>query len=252
MLWRHRGKILEISPARRSIIDFMHFSQKTAANAVSAEMNLNLNTVIAARQQTKIKVSWYAIFLKSLAQISEEFPELRRSYFRFPWPYFFEYQATSAMLAIEREIESEPMIVYLKIDNPQHLSVQAIDQLIWQAKSQAPEKTPSIRRFLTINRLPFLLRRLMWTLGFNLPNYRFHYLGTFGLTGIGKGVRSLSVKSPLPVNFIFDMNASHPLIRIFWDHRVFDGLIVIDILKRLEQYLNENMTQELNIKEVEC
>jgi len=252
MLWRHRGKILNISLARRSIIDFMHFSQKTAANAVSAEMQLNLDEVTAARQQSKFKVSWYAIFLKALAQVSAEFPELRRSYFRFPWPYFFEYKVTSGMLAIEREIHGEPMVVYLKIDNPQHLSVAQIDELIWQGKSQDPSQIPSIRRFLTINRLPFLLRRMLWMLGFNLPNYRFHYLGTFGLTGIGKGVRSLAVKSPLPVNFIFDTLSSRPLIRIFWDHRVFDGLIVIQMLKHLERCLNQDIAQELALKEDVC
>jgi hypothetical protein len=147
------------------------------------------------------------------------------------------------MLAIEREIENDNMVMYLKIDSPEKLSLESIAQIIAESKTQPPEENLNFRRFLKFNRFPFFLRRLYWWMGIHLPMFRLHYFGTFGVTGAGKGLCSLSIKSPLGVNFVFDSQTG--LFRLFWDHRLFDGVIVNHMMTDLEYYLNGPILQEL-------
>lgn len=244
---KNRGKKIKLSLARRSVIDLMHFSQKMSLNSVSAERYLKLEPLIEARKVCPHKISWYALFFKAFAKVSEEMPELRQSYFPLMFPNIYQYNETAGSIAMEREIDGETFVVYLHISHPQHHSLLEIDNRIKQAKDCPPHEIPSFRRFLKINRFPFLIRRFLWWVGLNVYSYRFRYFGTFALTGIGRGVRSLSVKSPMSVTFVFDMSMTDilPLVRLFWDHRVFDGVIVIRILERLQYILNHDLVEEM-------
>ena len=245
---KKRGQKLKLNFSRRCMIEFLNASQDVSLNSVSAEKFLYLTPLIQARQNCSVKISWYAIFLKAFAKVSSKYPELRQSYFRFPKPYLYQYHRTVGMVAIERQVEEETMVMYLKVDSPEKNPLLHIDQLIKHSKDCAVDSEPSFRRFLKFNRLPFLLRRLCWNLGMNMPTKKLHYFGTFGLTGIGLGVRSLSVKSPLPVNFVFDMSQTDqkPIVRLFWDHRIFDGIVVISFFKELEHILNTEIVSENN------
>jgi hypothetical protein len=245
---KKRGQKLKLSFSRRCMIEFLNVSKEISLNSVSAEKFLELTPLFHARQKCPIKMSWYAIFLKAFAMVSAKYPELRQSYFRFPKPFIYQYHRTVGMLAIEREVDQETMVMYLKIDSPEKNPLLHIDQLIKKSKDCPVDEEPSFRRFLKFNRLPFLLRRLCWWLGMNMPTKKLHYFGTFGLTGLGLGVRSLSVKSPLPISFVFDMSQTEqkPLVRLFWDHRIFDGIVVISFFKELEKILNVDIVSELN------
>ena len=244
---KKRGRRLGLSLARRCMIDFLYFSKKISMNSVSAEKYMDLAPVIEARKQCATRISWYTIFLKAFAEVSAQFPELRQVYLSYPYPHIYEYTRTVGMVAIEREIADETMVMYVKIDSPEKQSLQHLDEMLRDSKKVAPEQSLSFRRFLKFNRLPFLIRRFAWWVGFNFPTFRLHYFGTFGVTGIGKGVRSLSIKSPLGVNFVFDMTQPdhRPLFRMFWDHRIFDGVIVIQIMEELQRILNGSIADEL-------
>lgn len=244
---KNRGKKIKLSLARRSIIDLMYFSKKMSLNSVSAERYLELTPLIEARKSCPNRISWYAIFFKAFAKVSEEIPELRQSYFPLMFPKIYQYHETAGSIAMERQIDGETFVVYLKIEHPQQKSLLEIDQMIKKSKDCSPEEIPSFRRFLKINRFPFFIRRFLWWAGLNIYSYRLRYFGTFGLTGIGQGVRSLQVKSPMSVNFVFDMSQTdvNPLVRLFWDHRIFDGVIVIRIMERLQYYLNHDLVTEI-------
>ena len=240
---KKRGKRINIPFSRRCMIDFMYFSQKTSKNLVSAELNLDLSSVAAARLAANPKVSWFAIFIKAFAEISSIYPQLRQVLFSYPFPYLYQYHRSVAMLAIEREINQENMVMYLKIDSPEKLSLVSIHQMIVASKTIKPEDDLNFRRFLKFNRFPFLLRRLYWWMGINLPIFKMHYFGTFGVTGAGRGLRSLSIKSPVGVNFVFDTNSG--LFRLFWDHRLFDGVIVTKMLYQMQDILDNMILKEL-------
>jgi len=235
---KKRGRRVPISFARRCMMDLMHFSQKMASYRVSAEYTLDLK----AFQKADLEISWFAIFIKAFAQVSAKYPELRQVLFSFPWTYLYQYQRTVAMLAIEREMDGENMVMYLKIDSPEKQSLTAIHQQIQEAKTIPIEKNLSFRRFIKFNRFPFILRRIYWWMGYHLPYFRLHYFGTYGVTGAGRGLRSLSIQSPLGVNFVFDKKTG--LFRFFWDHRLFDGVIVTAMLKDLQDALNGPILSE--------
>lgn len=243
---KKRGKRIPISFARRCMMDLMYFSQKISGHRVSAEYQLDLS----AFQEHQLQISWFAIFIKAFAQVSAKYPELRQILFSFPWTYLYQYQRTVAMLAIEREVDGENMVMYLKIDSPEKQSLKAIHQQIQESKTMPIEKNLSFRRFIKFNRFPFLLRRIYWWMGYHLPYFRLHYFGTYGVTGAGRGLRSLSIQSPLGVNFAFDKNTG--LFRLFWDHRLFDGVIVATMLKDLQETLNGSILNEIKELRSEC
>lgn len=247
---KKRGSRIPISFARRCMMDLMHFSREMSFHRVSAEYQLDLSLCQQALDQTEVHISWFAIFIKAFAEVSQEFPELRQILFSFPWKYLYQYQRTVAMLAIEREVDGENMVMYLKIDSPEKQSLQAIHQQIQESKTVPIEENLSFRRFIKFNRFPFLLRRFYWWMGYHLPYFRLHYFGTYGVTGAGRGLRSLSIQSPLGVNFVFDKKTG--LFRFFWDHRLFDGVIVADMLLKLQNTLNGSILAELKELRGEC
>jgi hypothetical protein len=240
---KKRGCRIEIPFSRRCMIDFMYFSQKMSKHLVSAELNLDLSELARAREKSQQKISWFAIYIKAFAMVSAKYPELRQVLFSYPFPYLYQYQRTVAMLAIEREIEQENMVMYLKIDSPEKLSLESIHQMIHESKTMNPQDNLSFRRFLKFNRFPFLLRRLYWWMGVHLPMFKMHYFGTFGVTGAGRGLRSLTIKSPVGVNFVFDTASG--LFRLFWDHRLFDGVIVTRMLNELQHIFDTTILKEL-------
>lgn len=244
---KKRGRKLKLSFARKCLIDFLHFSQKMSLNSVSAERYMNLDAVIEARKKSAVKISWYVIFLKAFSHVSSKFPELRQAYFPFFWPHIYEYKRSVGMVAIEREIEGETMVMYLRVDSAEKQKLEDLHGLLKQAKDCDPYQIQSFKDFLLVNRFPLPIRRFLWWLGLNAHTYRNRFFGTFGLTGIGNGVRSLSVKSPMTSTFVFDMSMTDikPLVRLFWDHRVFDGVVVIHMLEELERYLNQEIANEL-------
>jgi hypothetical protein len=185
--------------------------------------------------------------MKAFAKVSQDYPELRQAYLPFFIPKIYEYFKTSGSIAIERELNNETVVLYLKIDSPESMDLKELDLRIKNAKDCPINSEASFKRFIKINKFPLLIRRLLWWFGLNIASSRRNYFGTFGLTGIGRGVRSLSIKSPLSVNFIFDMSQSEqkPLVRLFWDHRIFDGVIVIHILEKLQHYMNNDLVFEI-------
>lgn len=242
-----RGRTIKLSFSRRCLIDFLHFSKKVSLNSVSAEKYMDLAPLIAARQVCPVRISWYAIFLKAFSNVSSKFPELRQAYFPWIFPHIYEYKRTAGMVAIEREVFGETMVVYLRVESPEKQSLQDLHEYLKHAKDCDPNQIQSLKDFILVNRMPFLFRRFLWWLGMNVHSFRNRFFGTFGLTGIGLGVRSLSVKSPMASTFVFDMSMTDikPLVRLFWDHRVFDGVVVINMLQELQRVLNEEIAFEL-------
>jgi hypothetical protein len=243
------GNRFKLSLARKAIIDFMYFSKTMSVNAVSAESYFQLDSLYQAKKTSSKNLSWYSIYIKAFGILSLKYPELRQSFFPIFLPHIFQYHLPSAMLAMERRMSGQTMVVYLKIDNPAVLELVEIEKRIKEAQRRPPDKIKSIRRFLKMMQLPFILRRMAWFLGLNFHGFKWRYFGTFGVTGIGRGVRSLNVKTPLPVTFIFDMsNEEKPLFRLYWDHRIFDGVIVSKMMQDLERILNGQIVAELMLK----
>src|SRR3990167_10288130 len=146
------GKSLALSAPRRLINDLMHFSRKIPM--VSVEKTMDLSLLIDKRNQIVNKPSWFILFLKALALVSSTTNALRRVYFAFPIPHIYEYHHTSAMLAVERIIHDEPIVLFNKIDNPEKVPLMTLHAMLHKTKKKALNKVKLFRVILTLNRLP--------------------------------------------------------------------------------------------------
>ncbi len=241
-----RGRAIPLSRARRLVADILHFSQKVPTNPVLRVMNLS--AVRAARAIHPVRPSWMALFAKAFARVSEEMPELRRAYVKFPWPHLYEYPVSIANLTVEREYEGEKIVLFARIVDPFHRSVVEVHDKLQYFRDAPVDQVPYYRKMLRISGYPWLARRILWWFAFNLGRLRGSYLGTFGITVVSAlGAESLHPHSPLTCLLTYGVIAPDGscAVRICYDHRVLDEAPIARVLARLEEVLNGEIAAEL-------
>ncbi len=182
-----------------------------------------------------------------------EFPELRRSYLKFPWHRLYEYPVSVANILVERDYEGEKAVFTLRIANPEATALTAISQRIRDAAICPLTEVKEFRRAIRLGRCPRPIRRLLWWLALNLPRSRTNYFGTFGLsTYSALGAASLHPLSPLTLTLNYGILAADGTldVRLIYDHRVLDGANVARALARLEDVLNTTICAELRAEQV--
>jgi hypothetical protein len=97
--------------------------------------------------------------------------------------------------------------------------------------------------------VPWPFRRLVWWLGLSVvARWREQCFGTFGVTGVAAlGSASLHLLSPLTTTLtygVFAADGTAP-VRLFYDHRVLDGVQPAAALAELEQALRGPIVEEL-------
>jgi len=241
-----RGRRLSLSRPRRLIADLMHFAAQVPS--IPVQRRMDLAAVADARLHCPDRPSWPAIFTKAFALVASEFPELRRAYCKFPYSHLYEYPASVANVAIEREYRGERAVLPLLIKNPAELPVTEIGWLIRTAATLPIEDVKNFRRALRVTRLPQRLRRFLWWMGLNAGRQRANYFGTFGVTAYAaRGAESLHPLSPLTVTLTYGLvgGDGRADVRMVYDHRVLDGATVAGSLVRLEGVLNTAIREEL-------
>ncbi|TGQ28214.1 MULTISPECIES: hypothetical protein [unclassified Mesorhizobium] len=241
-----RGRALKLSAPRRLVGDLMRFSIGVPRVAVQRQMNLG--PLVAARMAQQTRPSWTAIFLKGYALLAREMPELRRAYVKLPWPQLYEYPASVASIAHEREYDGEPAVLLSCIKCPERYSITELEASIHAARSRPILEVTEFRRALRMARAPAPLRWLLMWLGLNIARQRANYFGTFQLSVYsGLGAESLNPLTPLttllnygPIGEDGSVN-----VRIHYDHRVMDGANVARALERFEKILNGAVANEV-------
>ena len=76
---------------------------------------MELGAVIAARNAVPYRPAWVGIFAKACALTAREYPELRRTYVKWPWPHLYEYGDSIATITINREHNGEACVLPLLI-----------------------------------------------------------------------------------------------------------------------------------------
>jgi hypothetical protein len=227
--------------------DFLDASRKVPLVAI--ERAMPLADVIAARKATVAKPSWFAIFIKAYAAVSAARPELRRVYLARPWGRFFQYNDTVANLAVARTVNGEDGVLGYHIRSPERLSLADIDDRIRAARTAPVGTIPSYRRALRIARLPGPVRRLAWWVGLNgSGRERLRWFGTFGVTAVAAlGSATLSLLSPLTTTVTYGVfrDDGTVTVRLFFDHRVLDGVGPAQALGEMEQVLRGPIVDEL-------
>jgi hypothetical protein len=216
---------------------------------VPVQRRMNLAAVVGARQLAQPRPSWCAIFTKAYGSVAAARPEFRRAYLSFPWPHLYEHPIAVASIAIERRYGEEEAVFFAPFRNPEQKALLELDAELNRLKELPIDDVSSFRRALSISRLPWPLRRLVWWVGLNVwGRKRAHYMGTFGVSVYaGLGAASLHPLSPLTTALNYgqiDADGSVD-VRLIYDHRVVDGATVARALQALEQALKSEILTEL-------
>jgi hypothetical protein len=241
-----RGRWIDLSGPRRFVGDVTHLASRIPT--IPVQRRMGIAAVAAARAAIPDRPCWPAVFLKAYAQVADELPELRRAYLALPWPHLCEYPTSIASIAVERKHEGESGVFFGRIGNPARLPLTDIHTRIRQFAEDPLESVRDFRKMLAFTRWPRSVRRALLWLGLNLSRTRPGQFGTFGLSVYSSlGAESLHPLSPLTTTFNYGVIDSDGtvMVRLVYDHRVFDGSTAARALNRLETVLNGQILGEL-------
>ena len=71
-----QGRFLQLSPARKMVMEILHHARKVPSLPLAKTLNVGL--LASQRQQMESPCSWMAIFLRAYGLISQRCPQLRR------------------------------------------------------------------------------------------------------------------------------------------------------------------------------
>lgn len=208
---------------------------------------MDLGELVAARELLTRRISWSMLFVKAFGIVAAEFPVLRQTYMRWPWPHLYQHPHSVAMVATHRELDDEPWLFWSRFTRPEAQAAFSLQESL-DNYLQAPVKQIFLRQW-QLSAFPTFLRRIFWWWTLNISGIkRAKRSGTFFLTTIaGKGAEIQHPPAFLTSNLTYgplDENG-RCRVTIAYDHRLMDGSLVADCLARLEQVLNETIASEL-------
>jgi hypothetical protein len=244
---KKRGQYLRLSLPRKLICDVMHYARQVPSLPVQKQMCLA--ELVRVRRLWETRPSWVGIFAKAFALVARECPRLRQSYIRFPTPRLYEHPHSVASVALSREYDGEEAIFFVQLREPEVQSIAVLDGRLRAYKNRPLAEISSMREAIRFTGLPLPLRRLAWWYALNVSGpRRVRRFGTFGVSAYSRlGVDSLHPLSPLTA--VLNYGPIGPdgkvSVRIIYDHRVLDGMVVGRALCRLEEVLNDAVAREL-------
>jgi hypothetical protein len=243
----HAGRFIRLSLPRQYIIDLLHFSRKIPS--IPVQRSMNIGRTLTVRKRLANPPSWVIIFSKAYAIVCQEFPSLRQSYLALPWAHLYEHPSSLASIAIEKVVDGEPVVAFLRVGELIENCLMNLDACLRQAREAPIDSLRSYRSAKQMYWLPTFLRRTLWWIGLNGSGYyRARHFGTFGVSVYASlGAESLHPLSPLtstlnygPIDAEGNVN-----VRLVYDHRVLDGATVARALTRLEEVLTNECVVEL-------
>ncbi|MBM4097751.1 MAG: 2-oxo acid dehydrogenase subunit E2 [Planctomycetes bacterium] len=227
--------------------DLLHFSRRVPA--VTFERTFRLRSLRLIRDAMPDRPGWTALFVKGFARLASEFRDFRTSHIEYPWPRLVEHGTQVASVAVEKEIDGRPAVMFAKIRSPEARTLWNIDGKLRRAKECRLEELAPFRAARGLARLPRPVRRFLWWMALEWSaRWRSRKFGTFGVSSCGMlGAESLNLLSPLTANLTFGPVSRKGVVRvrIVFDHRVCDGGVVARALARLEEIMEEEITAEL-------
>lgn len=243
---QRNGRRFKVPASRRLSWDLLYFHRDVPLCAHDRRMNLSL--VSAARDACSTRISWPALFLKAYAIVAQQVPELRQVWYRWPWAHLYQQASSTATLTVHRELDRQPWLFWGQIHCPETKSLAEIQQSINRFRDG--EVRQVFRKQIQLACLPTLLRRIIWWWNINVATAsRAKRLGTFFLSTLSGRGAEIQVPPSIHTGCLtfgpLDQNGTLR-VTLAYDHRVMDGVLISEVLSRLEETLSGQLTLELN------
>ncbi|MGE3313755.1 MAG: hypothetical protein AB7O26_01480 [Planctomycetaceae bacterium] len=236
---------MRLPRSRRLTIDVLHYHRQVPTCA--HDRCMNLGPLAAVREQLSKRVSWSMLFVKAFGIVAREYPVLRQTCMRWPFPHIYQHPHSVAMVATHREIDGEAWLFWSRFSRPETQTLAELQSSL-EDYLHSPAKTVFLRQW-QLSAFPTFIRRFFWWWTLNVSGVkRAKRSGTFFLTTIaGKGAEIQHPPAFLTSNFTYGpLDENHCCrVTIAYDHRLMDGSMVANCLARLETVLNQTIAEEL-------
>lgn len=189
----HPYHIRRPSRYRQNVLDMLMVVGAGSVTAhIFVDVDMSFVESIRKKFDTQEKhLTVTAFFLKAIAIAQEGDPANRT--FCLPMRRQVTYNNIVAGFTVEREVEGEPIVFFCEVDNPQSKSLSELSEALKYCSEGDLMKEPKLRQQMIFAKFPWILRRLILTLGLWFPYLRLKCMGaTFGLSSLGAlGVRSV-------------------------------------------------------------
>lgn len=242
------GNYLKLPAVRRVISDSLYASKQL--ELVVGQRVMKLGPTIAARKATPSpRPSLFAIMIKAFALVSARRPELRRVFVSRPWHRLYQYDHNVFSVVVEKEFEGEKGLFLVRLDRPEEMSLYEIDAALRKKSTKPVAQCNGDRNALRIASLPWFVRKLFWNLVMNWsPKLRYRCLGTMGFSvTAAAGGAALTLLTPWTSAVCYDAPDENGdmVLRVTFDHRVYDGKIAGRYLAEVERELLTTVVAEI-------
>ena len=104
------GRSFSIPRDRRLTWDLLWFNRSVPQ--CGHDCVFDLTALAEARAACQVRISWPALFLKAYGLVAEEFPELRQTWYRWPWAHLYQHPQSVGILTIQREHKGRPWLFW--------------------------------------------------------------------------------------------------------------------------------------------
>ncbi len=244
---RVRGRWISVSQARRVIAELMRVCRSIPIITIEAKMQLA--DVVSARHALPDPPSWVALFAKAFGIVAKRRAELRRGYFPWPWPHFYETEDSVGTVSVEREYRGESAVFFGQFRLPDQQSLPRLQELIENWRTKPVDEVRDFKRLLRFMRLPRPFRRFGWWYATQVSGrHRTRQFGTFAIsTTASAGATCLNLISPVTATLNYGLVAADGSldVRLHFDHRVLDGMPAARVLAEIEDVLRTTILAEL-------
>ena len=176
------GRRFRVPLSRRLSWDLLSFHQSVPLCAHDRRMNLR--AVADARDTCAQRVSWPALFIKAYAIVAAEVPQLRQTWYRWPWAHIYQHPHSVATLTVQREFRDDDWLFWGLISAPEKSDLVELQRLIDRYRDGDVKKV--FAKQLQLAHLPTVVRRAIWWSNLNVATKnRAKRLGTFFVSTAG-------------------------------------------------------------------
>ena len=227
--------------------DIVHFGRKS--HVVAGNWTVNVAAAAAARKLAHPLVGWGAIWVKAVAIAARKWPELRGAHMPYPWPHLYLHPHAVATVVVEREWNGRPAVFFDQVQRPEDLRLAEIDIILKGLRKRPVEGVGGYRRLIRFSRLPWILRRPMWSFALLWSGrLRSRYFGTYSVHSVPvRGAQVMQSTTPISFSLIYGLPDcdGNVLVQLMMDHRIVDGLTSHRIVRAIETAMKEDIVAEL-------